>query len=159
MRLIFLSIFLYYQLPTDNSAMTREFYKAFSFGNLNQIDSIIKVLDVDTTLKFHNAYKGAIMMKKSFLLKSPEAKLKSYKAGNKLLEKEIANSPKNTEYRFLRLVVQERAPEFLKYNKNITDDKAMVIKNFKELDSIVRDFILQYSKVSSVLKTNEIDSL
>jgi hypothetical protein len=159
MRFIFLIIFLYNQLPTDNSALKREFYKAFSFGNLNQIDSIIKVLDADTTFKFRNAYKGAIMMKKSFLLKSPEAKLKSYNAGNKLLEKEIANYPQNTEYRFLRLVVQERAPEFLKYNKNIPEDKAMVIKNFRELDFLARDFILQYSKVSSVIKTNEIDSL
>jgi len=155
MGFIFLSIVFNLHLQVSDSSFEKEFYRVFSFGNIAEVEKSIRSLESAGALHFSEAYKGAMLMKKSLLLKTPESKLKAFKAGYKLLEKEISKSSGNAELRFLRLAIQEHAPEFLKYNKDIKEDKTIIKKNFKALDAVVRDYIIKYCSVSSILKTTD----
>ena len=155
MGVLLLSLIFNLQLPAVDTIAVKEYYRIFSFGNLSEINGCIRALDSVNRLPYPSAYKGAMLMKESLLLKTPESKLNAFKTGHKLLEDAILASPTNPELRFLRLVIQEHAPEFLKYNTNIQEDKRLVIEKYRDLDTLVRVFIVDYSKVSGVLKTGD----
>lgn len=106
----------------------------------------------NTTTSDKNAYRGALLMKKAGYQKTPKDKLSLFKQGRLLLEKEIETNSKNTEYHFLRLIIQENAPKMLKYNTNIVEDAAWVKKHYTEVNSDVRSAIVNYSKTSVNLK-------
>ena len=128
-----------------------DFYKSFTGNSFDDICNTIDTISdwVDSSKKL--AYKGALLMKKASFLKVPAQKLKTFKEGRKLLENEIKNYPENIEYRFLRLVIQENAPEILKYNLNLFQDNDLIITNFTSLDQDLRNEILNYSKNSEYL--------
>jgi hypothetical protein len=155
MKVFLLGILLNFQLPSADTIALKEYYRVFSFGDLSEINRCIKVLDSVNNLPYPSAYKGAMLMKKSLLLRTPESKLNAFKSGHKLLEDAITKSPSNPELRFLRLVIQEHAPEFLKYNINIKEDKKLVIEKYQEIDTLVQAFIFKYSSVSANLKTTD----
>ncbi|HRN48706.1 MAG TPA: hypothetical protein PKW69_11790, partial [Niabella sp.] len=62
------------------------------------------------------------------------------------------NAPSNTEFRFLRLMVQEHAPKNLGYNKNIMQDAQLIKTNYKSLSAAMQTQISDYSKNSKALK-------
>jgi len=140
---------------TYSAVDTKEFYRVFASGNLNEINACIQSLDSTEQTPQYNAYRGALLMKKSGLEKLPKEKLATFKLGHKLLEAEILKSPNDAEFRFLRLAIQENAPEFLKYKSNLNEDKELVINGYKNLDSFIKDYILQYCKESKVLTTKD----
>ncbi len=155
MGVLLLSILFNLQLTSGDTIVLKEYYRVFSYGELSEINNFIKVLDSANNLPYPSAYKGAMLMKKSLLLRTPESKLNAFKSGHKLLEDAITKSPSNPELRFLRLVIQEHAPEFLKYNINIQEDKKLVIAKYQEIDTLVQAFIFKYSSVSANLKTTD----
>ena len=156
MGVFFLSMFFYQQLPVSDTAHIREFYRVFSSGTLEEVNTGIKNLGSARHLSQYNAFKGAMLMKKAVLEKTPEAKLNTFKTGYRLLEAEISKSPRNAEFRFLRLAIQEHAPEILKYNKNLQDDKNIVIEGYRKLDPVIQEFILLYGIKSKVLTVNDL---
>jgi hypothetical protein len=156
MGIFFLSIFFILKLPVNDTITINEFYRVFSFGKPEEITNIISNIESAGDLPKLNAYLGAMMMKKAFLEKNVEEKLNTFRAGYKLLEAEITKSPQNAEFRFLRLAIQEHAPEFLKYNKNLQDDRYIVIEGYKKLDPLIQEFILQYGIKSKVLTVNDL---
>ncbi|MCX6225916.1 MAG: hypothetical protein NTV01_14380 [Bacteroidia bacterium] len=91
-------------------------------------------------------------MKKAGMVKVPKDKLNTFKSGDMLLEAEISKAPDNAEFRFLRLVIQESAPEILNYNKNLEEDGKCIISRYKQLEPFLQNYIAQYSKQSKVLK-------
>lgn len=93
-------------------------------------------------------------MKKAGLVKNVKSKLKLFKEGHHKLEEAIEKDNSNIEYRFLRLIIQENAPDILNYNKDIKKDSAFIKENYKNLPVVVRDAIEDYSKKSKVLKLN-----
>jgi hypothetical protein len=101
------------------------------------------------TIKKH---KGALLMKKAGFQKTPKDKLTFFKEGRILLENEISLDPKNSEYRFLRLIIQENAPKIVKYNTDILGDSDLVKNNYLSLHSEVKSAIITYSKSSTILK-------
>jgi len=133
----------------------KEFYRVFASGNLNDINAYIQNLESTEPTSQSNAYIGALLMKKAGLERAPLEKLNTFKSGHKLLEAEILKNPNDTEFRFLRLVIQESAPEILNYRSNLEEDKELVIKGYNRLDSAIKDYILQYSKESKVLTTTD----
>ena len=58
----------------------------------------------------------------------------------------------NTEYCFLRLIIQEHAPKAVDYRKDLEKDVSAIRSNFKTLPQVVQQAILDYSKKSKALK-------
>ena len=131
-------------------------YEALSGDSLETVENALSSLNTANTNSLNNAYSGALMMKKASFLKVPAKKVNIFKKGAKLLEAEIAAYPNNTEYRFLRLAVQENAPSILKYNKNIDEDKTVIINNFTQLNAELKRHIQDFASKSANLSTTEL---
>ncbi len=155
LRVVF---FLLLSLPLIYcSGINREvFYKAFTTGDLSEINSVISTLNNEKQTSLNKAYTGALKMKKASLLTLPIEKLKVFKEGALLLEKEIAENESNSEYRFLRLVIQENAPKILGYNKNIDDDRVVVVKSYENMNSTLRKYVMSFSEQSKVLNPSDL---
>jgi hypothetical protein len=132
------------------------YYKALSSGEEESIDKILAKLETEKTSPKVNAYKGALTMKKAGFVKGVGGKVKTFKKGAHLLEDEIKSNPGNTEFRFLRLTIQENAPGILKYNKEIDADKQAVVSGFDRLDTDLKNVITDYAKDSKVLKESDL---
>lgn len=91
------------------------------------------------------AYKAAAIMLQAKHAKGMITKKKLFEKGARLLEAVIAKDDTNYEARLIRLSIQEGAPKITGYKKNITDDKAFLIKNFggqtPGLKKFTRDFV------------------
>ncbi|MCF0042618.1 hypothetical protein [Dyadobacter fanqingshengii] len=134
----------------------KAFYKALSSGEDAAIDEQLADLSKGKQSSRINAYIGALTMKKAGLVKGVKGKVKTFKKGAQLLEDEIKSNPANTEYRFLRLAIQEHAPGILKYNKQLDEDKEAVIAGFNKVDSDMKSVIANYAKDSKVLSSADL---
>jgi hypothetical protein len=115
------------------------------------VDAQISELNlVSSTLK--NAFLGAMIMKKAGIGGNPFYKLYLFRKGHELLEDAIKAYPTNIEFRFLRLMIQENAPDFLGYNDNEEKDSEYIRNAYKSLPEILQKTILAYNKISKVLK-------
>lgn len=132
------------------------FYKALSSGEETAIDQVLADLGKEKQSPRINAYTGALTMKKAGFVKGVKGKVKTFKEGAHLLEDEIKTNPANTEFRFLRLTVQEHAPKILKYNKELDKDKQAVIAGYDKLDGDLKKVIANYAKDSKVLSTADL---
>lgn len=132
------------------------YYKALSSGQEESIDNMLAKLEAEKATSKMNAYKGALTMKKAGFVKGVGGKVKTFKKGAHLLEDEIKSNPGNTEFRFLRLTVQEHAPGILKYNKEIDADKQAVVSGYDKLDAELKNVIADYAKDSKVLKGSDL---
>lgn len=130
----------------------KEVYDALASKKLENIDQQLKVLNGNNSTA-HQAYKGTLLMTKAGLVKGPAKKLKFFKEGRNLLENAIQQDNDNGEYRFLRLMIQENAPDILGYNKEIKDDAAIVQKSYASLPKEVQNAIRDYSAESKSLKS------
>ncbi len=150
--LVFLAAALTAQAQIDK----KSFYSALSSGQEEAIDKVLSKLESEKSSPKVNAYKGALTMKKAGFVKGVKSKLKTFKEGAHLLEDEIKTSPANTEFRFLRLTIQEHAPGILNYNKEIDDDKHAILSGYAKLDSELKNVIADYAKDSKVLKGSDL---
>ena len=91
-------------------------------------------------------------MKRAGIGGNPISKLKLFKKGHKLLEAAIKEDPNNTEFRFLRLMIQENAPGILGYNVNEEKDSEFIRKEYKSLPEDLQKTISDYNRTSKVLK-------
>ncbi|PSL24716.1 hypothetical protein [Dyadobacter jiangsuensis] len=132
------------------------YYKALSSGEEASIDKVLARLENESSSSKVNAYKGALTMKKAGFVKGVGGKVKTFKKGASLLEDEIKSNPGNTEFRFLRLTVQEHAPGILKYNKEIDADKQAIVSGYDKLDADLKNVIADYAKDSKVLKESDL---
>ena len=126
------------------------FYSAMAGTDLTAVDAELDIIK-DAPAKEREGYEGALLMKKASLQRKAKDKLSFFKAGRIKLETALMADPDNTEFHFLRLAIEEHAPKIVKYHKDIDGDKALVIKNFKNLSPVVQHAIVDYSKNSKVL--------
>jgi hypothetical protein len=103
------------------------------------------------------ALMGALLMKKSGLVKGVAEKYRMFKEGRDLLENEIKSDPDNCQFRLLRLMIQENCPLFLGYYSNREQDAAFIRKSFGLQADEIKDIIRSYSKKSSYLNIQEIE--
>jgi len=127
-----------------------EFYEVMKSGTLDAITNELEAIKAAPE-KEREGYEGALLMKKAGLLKKAKDRLAFFKRGRIKLETSLLADPENTEFHFLRLAIEERAPKIVKYHSDIEKDKAIVIKNFKSQSPAVRHAILDYSENSKVL--------
>jgi hypothetical protein len=93
------------------------------------------------------AYKGAVTSMTAKYEKGAKLKKDIFKNGVSLVEFAVASESENIEIRFVRLSLQQNSPKFLKYNKEIEEDKKFIINYFDqivsvELKSYIGDYIL-----------------
>lgn len=143
-------------LSSNGSIDMDTYYDVLSGSSLDRIDSLLMVLENSVASSTVLAYKGTLFMKRAFLISPPAKKLNSFKKGKRLLEAEIKEHPQNIEYRFLRLSVQEHAPDFLKYNKSTISDKAMIINGFNKTNKSLKKIIRDYSIHSKIIHEDDL---
>jgi hypothetical protein len=136
---------------TGTEAFNRTtFYDAFAS---NDVSTIQKELDIvgKSSQDGKEAFEGALMMKKAGLIKGASHKLKTFKSGREKLENMLDKHADNAEFRFLRLMIQEKAPKILGYDKQLEEDHKYVVKHFSTMHEAAQKAILNYSKSSKVL--------
>lgn len=139
----------------STSLKKETFYSAFKSSDRTKIENGIKALKTENSSTKKDAYLGALTMKSADFKKVPKIKIDVFKEGHKLFESALEKDPNNTEYHFMRLAIQENCPKILKYNTNIEEDKNIVVKNYNSLDSMLKKFILDYSKKSTHLSPED----
>lgn len=133
----------------------QQFYKAMAGKNVGDIDGQIAVVK-NNTIAGKDAFEGALLMKKADLVQNKKEKLKLFKSGKAKLEAVIARDTANAEYRFLRLQIQEHAPNAVKYRDKLNSDKQFISKVFKDLQPELQEAILDYSKQSKILQPGDL---
>jgi len=88
-------------------------------------------------------YKGATATLMAKFAKGVKLKTSYFKEGEKLIELAIGANPENIELRYIRLSVQENAPKIVRYKKDISKDKQLILDNYK---SIKNAEIMKYIK-------------
>lgn len=159
LRIGLLLIFLALSREAFNQGKESEFdrdafYHAMQSQKMEVVNSELEALK-SLTIEGKSAFEGALIMKKAGLATNPSKKLNLFKSGHRQLEFAIKQDTANTEFRFLRLMVQEHAPEVLGYRKEIQRDSEYIRKTYKKLSHSIQDVIIEYSKKSKVLKLQD----
>ena len=131
------------------------FYAAIRSGKIDNINNALAAINASSAHE-KDAFEGTLLMCKAGLVKVPAEKLKLFKEGRIKLETVIAKDSTVTEYRFMRLIVQEHAPKIVKYNKQLNTDKLYIEKSFKNLSPAVQQAIMDYSKDSKILRAQDL---
>jgi hypothetical protein len=131
-----------------------QFYSVLASQNIQQVEEQLLLLK-KANVRERNAYQGTLVMKKAGLVRGAGKKLNLFKEGHKQLEAAIAKDSNNAELRFLRLVIQEKAPRILGYKDDLDKDSAYIRQSFKKLPVDVRQAITDYSKTSKVLRSED----
>lgn len=132
-----------------------DFYSAFKSDEKSILDKEIARLNKFEASSLKDAYLGVLIMKNSQFQSTPSAKLKAFKEGKVLLEGAIAKEPKNGEFRFLRLAIQEKSPKLLKYDSNMDEDKEILLDTYSSLDFTVKKVIKAYAEKSMVISPKD----
>jgi hypothetical protein len=147
------------KLSSANNKITSDlnrtaFYKAIQSDDKVLVDAQISELNsIPANIK--DAFLGAMTMRRAGIGGNPVSKLKLFKKGHKLLEAAIKQDPNNTEYRFLRLMIQENAPGILGYKVDEEKDSEFIRKSYKSLPEDVQKTIADYNKTSKILKLQD----
>ena len=150
--LLFLFSFFIVKGNIQNAGFDKSaFYSAMASDNMEAVNSQLAVIKT-SSINDKEAYEGALLMKKAGLVAKAKEKLSLFKAGRLKLESAIKKDKENTEFSFLRLIIQEHAPKIVDYNNNMQTDIAAIRSNFKTLPTVVQQAISDYSKKSKVLK-------
>ncbi len=126
------------------------FYQVMASGDTGAINNEINII-AKSSLSNKEGFEGALLMKKAGLITKPKEKLGLFKSGMLKMETALRADSVNTEFHFLRLVIEEQAPKIVKYNTHLEKDKLFVQNNFKNALPVVQHAILDYCKSSKVL--------
>lgn len=132
-----------------------EFYNSFKSNDKATIEKGIEQIKNGTSTTLKSAYLGALTMKSAQFPATPKEKIAIFKEGKALLESSIAKEPKNGEFRFLRLAMQEKSPKILHYTGNIEEDKKILFETYESLELIVKKVIKKYAEESTILSTSD----
>jgi hypothetical protein len=146
----FNSILLVHSFLSLNSINRNEFYDDLGSSSVDVISMNIQKLNSKKSNE-NNAWRAAFIMKDANFQKTIKEKSTRFTEGKTLLENCISKENKNTEFRLLRLIIQENAPSILKYKKNISDDSKFIKSNYKKCDQSVIDIVKKYDKISKSL--------
>jgi|ERR1700757_1677845 len=126
------------------------FYQVMETKDSLKINQQLNLVQ-SSAFKEKQAYEGALLLKKAGVIVSKKDKLATFKAGKRKLEGALEKDSSNTEYHFLRLMIQENAPKILGYHTNLEKDNIYIRKNYKTLNAVLQQAILGYSKQSKTL--------
>lgn len=127
------------------------FYNAMASDDIEVVNTQLTIIKASSG-NDKDAFEGALLMKKAGLVAKTKDKISLFKSGRQKLEAFIKKDNDNTEYCFLRLIIQEHAPKAVDYKSNIAQDSKLIRSNYKNLPPVVQQAILDYSKKSKALK-------
>lgn len=139
--------------------IVRDAYKVAAHDS-TKVDAFYKLL-LEITKKDEVAlvaYKGASIALLGRQEKKVKDKKKLFMEGVSYVEYAIEKSPNNIEVHFVRLGIQENTPKLLNYKDHIEEDKQIILKQFKYINSsnlkhYIKDYILQSKAFSDEEKT------
>ena len=125
MRVLVLIIF-----PIFIFSQNFEFNEIFERAVFNKLscDTLINYCLQEKTEK-EKAYLAAGFVLKAKHVNSPFSKWSFFKKGVNKLDHVINKNPNFVEFRWLRYCLQNNVPNFLNYNKNLSEDKIFIEKN------------------------------
>jgi len=132
------------------------FYQVMASGKLDDVNDELTAI-AGAPAGDRDAYEGVLLMRKAGLLSKPKDKLQNFKNGRIKFQTAFMADSNNTEFRFLRLGIQEHAPKIVKYHSDINADKAYIKEHFKSLSPVVQHAVLDYSKTSKVLHPEDLN--
>ncbi|WP_271406238.1 hypothetical protein [Tenacibaculum soleae] len=122
----------------------------YFFSTQNQVPAFVesyhKVSTKEEELRYIKTYKQnnnvdvqayviSLQMKQAKYKTFPWSKLSVFNKERKRLDELIKTHPNNIHLRYVRLVIQEKMPKILGYNKNIQEDKSFLKIILKKKDS------------------------
>ncbi len=152
--------FLFHNQPTDLIEMRNLFpiigKKETAAIHLKSLSQTTQATSKTIKLAYYSA---AVMASAKYKI-NPYSKYKAFVTGRDFLESSITTDSSNIEIRFIRFIIQNHAPSFLGYNKNIDNDKKFILKN---LNAVQKNDIDLYSRIYAFLvttnKISEVDKL
>ncbi len=152
--LVTLVLFVVASLSSDLSELRKLYPKAAS-SKENAEMFFNKTSQVTSTDPVIMGYKGIAFTLKAKFEKELAKKKSNFKKGAEMLEESIQKAPENIELRALRMSVQENSPKILNYNKNLQQDKSLIISNFSKSKSEVKTFVGEFIAVSKSFTDEE----
>ena len=146
------------KIQTSQTFHKQDFYKGMLSENLIEVNALF-ISTKTVSLPDRDAYEGALLMKKSDLIDNKKTKLSLFRTGKQKLDSTILENDENCEFRLLRLMIQENAPQILGYNKQINEDCILIKKKFSSSTVLLQNIILDYSKKSKKLKLADFSDL
>lgn len=105
-------------------------------------ESIEQLKKLDLTTATHLGYLGGLQAIWANHVFSPISKLQTFNEGKANIELAIKKEPSNPELRYIRLSIQQHAPFFLGYKKNIKEDIDFLKQHERQLtSSVVQDHL------------------
>lgn len=152
-----LLILLVFVAASISSELTelRKLYPAAASNKENAEAFYLKTSLLNSDDAIVTGYKGVGFTLKAKFEKELAKKKSNFKKGAEMLESSIQKAPENIELRTLRMSVQENSPKILNYNKNIEEDKKLIISNFSKSKSDVKTFVAQFIAVSKSFTEEE----
>lgn len=159
LRIIFAIVFMLYGINVQAKILLQRFdksafYAVIKSGNKDEIDNELNLVTASSITE-KEAYEGFLLMRKAGLTGKASEKLKLFKAGRIKLETALLNDDNNAEYHFLRLIIEEKAPKIVKYHNDLDTDKRIIIKSYKNLPEVVQQAVVDYSKNSKILHSQD----
>ena len=134
--------------PPGIIELRKLYYKAYD--NKRSADEFFSVMmEVkNSTTPLMMGYSGMAYMMKAKFLYNPYTKMSSFTTGKDLLNNAINKDPESIELRFMRFCAQTNAPRFLGYNRQIKEDKAIVLAKWRKCTDIdlkikIKDVLLK----------------
>lgn len=158
MKLIFTfltGLFFFFQ-TSDLEALRNSYSKANS-SNAN-IEGFINIAEKQSgNDAVTMGYKAAAQIMEAKIAKNNRKNL--VKTGATSLESIIKSNPNNIELRLIRMSVQENIPKIVSYNKNLKEDKALIISNYNKQNAALKTYIRKFAAQSKTMSAVEKNSL
>ena len=151
MKILAILILLSIQTAINSKVDTTNYYSTLSSNSETEINKILKLLETEENTLTNKAYRGALIAKKADFANFPAEKLKLFRIGVDLIELAVKEKPENVEFRFLRLVIQEKSPGIVGYKDNLQEDKNIIYKHFSTLSTPLKLAIKDYAKNSAII--------
>ncbi|HLV43258.1 MAG TPA: hypothetical protein VKY37_13335 [Brumimicrobium sp.] len=156
MKIILLSLVTLFLLSNKEIENVRLSFHKASFNEEDAI-SFNKLVHQNLTIEKNllSAYIGASEVLLAKYGASPAEKLKLFKEGKAKIEEAITTDSKNIEIRLIRLIIQNKAPSFLRYSSDIDQDKNLIIDQFQSAPADVKSFIQKIAHDTDVFTEEE----
>ena len=129
MTSIFLILLLSFDFSPDIKQVVQEYH------TLETEASEVSFID-----KYHGSHEASVMayvtsiaMKQAEYSQNPMRKLQLFQENKTILNELIDTHPSNIHLRYVRLLSQEKTPDFLGYNEYIEEDK-LILKNILDVE-------------------------
>lgn len=155
-----LIIFLF--IASSASSELMELRKMYSKAGINKENASAfynKTVAIRSEEAIVLGYRGFAFTLKAKYESELLKKKNNFSKGVELLESSIKKDPQSLELRVLRMSIQENAPRFLNYNKNLNEDKQLIMNGFLKSKTEVKAIAIHFMSSSKLFSEADLKSL